>query len=110
MRIIKFRAWGTFGKNMNYQIQGEDLWCFLRRVSGMELMQYTGLKDKNGVEIYEGDILDNDGIVEWNEVEYRWSVKDKGYDGYDQWHPLEYKNCPIEVTGNIHENKQLLNN
>ena len=65
------------------------------------LMQYTGLKDKNGVEIYEGDILEtfvNDspikGAMEWNESAAMWS----------SFRPLS----GFEVIGNIHENPELL--
>ena len=65
MREIKFRAWDILEKRMRSDINlwdikyGEifphtpDQRCF-------ELMQYTGLKDKSGVEIYEGDNVLND--------------------------------------------------
>jgi uncharacterized phage protein (TIGR01671 family) len=56
MREIKFRAWNKVDEHM---VEPEDLYdpYIFRDSPYHELMQYTGLKDKNGVEIYEGDIL-----------------------------------------------------
>lgn len=73
------------------------------------LEQYTGLKDKNGKEIYEGDVVD-DGYS--NICEIRWSEKLAGFkavdekDGYatNVWLVSEYG----KVIGNVHENPELL--
>lgn len=69
MRDIKFRAWDYDTNIMIYpDSKLETIFCFDRvglsvyqgngsELSSFKLMQYTGLKDKNGVEIYEGDII-----------------------------------------------------
>jgi uncharacterized phage protein (TIGR01671 family) len=129
MRDIKFRAWDKEKKMMifpndskkeglvltyngNLKIHDIDerdiIWFHKPEDKGIILMQYTGLKDKNGKEIYEGDILKlkcRDPISEeWREwicpIEFR-----KGF-----YHPLPFEEGIIEVIGNIYENKELLKN
>ena len=81
----------------------------------MELMQYTGLKDKNGKEIYEGDIVkmlreDNCfGEEDYEETfvieqpEY-YELSDKSSGGADGDRPIK----SMEVIGNIYENPELI--
>lgn len=135
MREIKFRAWdkvlqemfipifsGSVGENINQKIENiRNDW---------ELMQFTGLKDKNGKEIYEGDIVRRKSKYDYRRGEYevkypedfsgfslynldksRWREKTDGSepDGWDGI--LGSQGSPtteLEVIGNIYENPELL--
>jgi uncharacterized phage protein (TIGR01671 family) len=113
-REIKFRAWD--GKRMT--TSGIMFNCstgFLETPIGaqMKLMQYTGLKDKNGKEIYEGD------IVFWDYEKIVVSYGIQGVDafegvGFNLWGHYGQKQdgtriqSEMEVVGNIYENPELL--
>ena len=121
MREIKFRAWSTVSKKMIKQ-EKQGAWfdpnvdtdkhknqsLSLAGVFNEETLiveQYTGLKDKSGVEIYEGDIF-FDGLencaIEWNENTASFLAND----GTEK-HDISIF-CNYEVIGNIHENPELL--
>ncbi len=116
MREIKFRAWdkamsimtptfdifssksNPFGDRVIFGdpfYDKENAQMFL--LKDLTIMQYTGLKDKNGKEIYEGDILINHNtktakVVAWNEKICGFNIR----------------KSTMELSGNIYENKNLL--
>ena len=73
---------------------------------------YTGLKDKNGKEVYEGDIVEYTTCYYGNEKRHRKVVEREEWDSDDfgQPHNIGYFNLSeyMEVIGNIHENPELL--
>jgi ribosomal protein L35AE/L33A len=130
MREIKFRAWDLIDKVMYYNVQNGisfddgSVYEFCKFLGTQfqtegdyhewELMQYTGLKDKNGKEIYEGDIVqyvDDDGSVINGQVEmfrYQWGLSDD-YGFYPFCYQIQTNRADYhEVIGNIYEHKNLL--
>jgi uncharacterized phage protein (TIGR01671 family) len=84
---------------------------FIDRSDCLILMQYTGLKDKNGVEIYEGDLVAVADYANWEGL-YKiiWDEKNLMYMLKDAFGDRE-KLCEFEeylVKGNIYENPELL--
>lgn len=141
MREIKFRAWDGIRMIMPdsgayYQhylsfcgeitqrcsegmacFGGEDIW---RAVRDLRLMQYTGLKDANGVEIYEGDIVEyfSDFTEEKSNHQVKYFCNDD-YPAFDfspsisddmnGFSALVYQEIgTVKVIGNIYQNSELL--
>jgi uncharacterized phage protein (TIGR01671 family) len=125
-RIIKFRAWDKTLKAMyEYNAAIEDLH------DDCVLMQFTGLHDKNGKEIWEGDILaskkwnvvkkaDAPSVVFWMdthaEFQHKWNEGNPFHPELDFWNnePLWKVACGLfptdkcEVIGNIYENPEFI--
>lgn len=87
----------------------------LRFVSfkNVELMQSTGLKDKNGKEIFEGDILDYKGrkaLVRWHGsyASFIYRFVDEPHKRNAEWKPLYLAYMKCEIIGNIYDNPELL--
>lgn len=113
-REIKFRAWDgeemvnaywidTAGVNTSRFLV--DLYSPFKKE--LRLMQYTGLKDKNGKDIYEGDVLKDYGEVVW--VEWSASFRVNPFGNKDISFMESFANIDnAEIIGNIYENEDLL--
>ena len=124
MREIKFRAWDEKSKTMGevnmiggyadystYTVYGHPSGVVTidDENPGNALMQFTGLTDKNGVDIYEGDILESQKNCLFDEGTTRRAVefKDGGFFCGVQILTIVESFKPV-VIGNIHENPELL--
>jgi len=139
MRDIKFRAWDAQHNCMTYKVlvgntcdkddrytahslirdvtkkdySDDSVWMHFDEYSEVVLMQYTGVKDKNGVEIYEGCIVEitskvahttTRGGVYYDDRVCAFMVDDTIF---KQYLPITIEDT-IEVVGNIYENPELL--
>jgi uncharacterized phage protein (TIGR01671 family) len=119
-REIKFRAWDTLRREWasRWLIELSDENATLNNRGNIEVDQYTGLHDKNGKEIYEGDIVkwnDTLWVIVWNKRFCQYILQTvnsfvKQTTVYAEWHFFrERMEGYSEIIGNIHENGELLN-
>jgi uncharacterized phage protein (TIGR01671 family) len=127
MRPIKFRAWANekserykpntmwswkeIWDNTYNEIPGKTIlhYGLNPEISGIELMQYTGLKDRNGKEIYESDIIQYSSTTCW--VDFYAGCFVLKCKGQESWYGIGSLGAPVdnyEVIGNIYQNPELL--
>lgn len=125
MREFKFRAWNgmemvydiAVGKFGNFYINPNNNGldrndsasltpCNTKYPDTVPIMQYTGLKDNNDAEIYEGDIVELDGM--YFEVAFTDGAFEIWYNGFDFQGNLHRINSVCNIVGNIYQNKELL--
>lgn len=126
-REIKFRGYNEINKKMlNWNelldTNLKNIFTMKKKDTGIILMQYTGLHDKNGKEIYEGDIVlldcyyyeepafDGEFKVIYDDINGMWFLvdlenKDRGF-AFGEIR--SYYKAEIEVIGNIYDNPELL--
>ena len=117
MRIPKYKAWDKGNKKIvdvtmilfgSEEIDHSENYNEPYHWDHFELLQYTGLKDKNGVEIYEGYIIkspdfDNQHVVEYKDIIQSDDMTAPGIGFQFNSDPNE-----MEIIGNIYENPELL--
>ncbi len=125
MREIKFRAWDKNNNcwvddvllacnNPGYLYQNYNKCEFMGEDRNIVLMQYTGLKDKNGVEIYEGDIVNSwanhkapNNFYKREVIWYECGLEFKPLTGTTLCKNNAERGC-FEVIGNIYESEELM--
>jgi len=123
MREIKFRAWNDYTNEMRLDFAGFtnefdvlNLTKFFNPENYLHLMQFTGVKDINNKEIYEGDIVRASYSImskEISTVEFRRGIffvlkKGRYYPLSEFMYDSRDKTKDIEIVGNIYENPELL--
>lgn len=113
MREIKFKAWDKVKEEWIYSDKFPSMWQYFKELENRgirhyESYQYTGLRDKNGKEIYEGN------IVKYFKTEYQVAFIEGSFElvGTDKYGKIFKTNriitdaCIGEVIGNIYENPE----
>jgi uncharacterized phage protein (TIGR01671 family) len=120
MRDIRFRAWNTLKSLMTTTFEqrcirgsiNDELYYITSYQTDLVLMQFAGLRDKNGVNIYEGDIVsDHVGIGQVIYSEQHAAFRVSYGNGQAKWfydYILNGEKESILIIGNIHQNPDLL--
>lgn len=115
--IPKFRAWNSETKEIEVFKTYEEISELFLALSADDgfysIMQSTGLFDRNGKEIFEGDILDYRGrkaLVRWHGsyASFIYRFVDELQNRNTEWKPLYLAYMKCEIIGNIYENPELL--
>ena len=129
--IPRYRAWKKAGKELGrvgqitFELDGSVSHVLFKGkfldfnvpINEIELMQSTGLRDKNGKEIFEGDIVQfedcytetdflyvNTGIVEWSQGSFTITNRDS----VEMGDLLDGEFLDVTIIGNVYENPELL--
>tara|TARA_Y100000296_G_scaffold6801_1_gene8194 strand:+ start:3197 stop:3559 length:363 start_codon:yes stop_codon:yes gene_type:complete len=113
-REIKFRAWDKAGNQIRWEAPSQS--GALGEIIRPETIgQFTGLLDRNGTEIYEGDIVQREKVLDgperiyWEDGSFYVGHNDKETFYLDEpFHSL--LNLDMEVVGNIYKNPELIQN
>lgn len=112
-RAIKFRAWDESQKYMAYQGTPdlESLQSFIYHFGNKLLMQFTGLHDISGKEIYEGDIVKTNTVkamvIGWSDRHASFTIEREGWAFRHYFgEAMEANEC--EIVGNVYENGDVL--
>lgn len=125
--MIRFRAWHNTWEEMcevkriRFDDEGNITTVLVKgeafgsnaHLEEIELMQSTGLKDKNGKEIFEKDILDYNGrkvIVKWHGsyASFIYEFVDELQNRKTEWKPLYLSYYHFKIIGNVYQNPGLL--
>jgi uncharacterized phage protein (TIGR01671 family) len=119
MREIKFRGWDGIQMvsnpiNVTYDSGVNDIFYFAETGQyKMIFMQYTGLMDKHGKDIYEGDIVKTESnkpmVISWSDIHASFVIDRVGW-AFRHYFGEAFDSTDCEVIGNIYENPDLLNN
>lgn len=107
MRKIKFRCLDTDNNKIvepviPIGVSLSNINFLFNNIKNRKWLQYTGIKDKNGKEIYEGDVC---------RIEKEYTATDFHYDFEIKWDKIGWSNLLVfecEVIGNIYENPELI--
>ena len=111
MRQIKFRAWdkkvNKFDERFPRELKYFGELGFTLTSNDFEFSQFTGLLDKNGKEIYEGDEMwdgQRHGQIKWNDANCKFILEGDDF----TFEMIDLKDKNFSVGGNIYENPELL--